>query len=201
MQFLHRFRLRIALLLTLSILACHPVPRPAQGPDATVSTPSDVGSTAETIFSYASWALPAIDIVVSLLPIPEPVKALIHGGIAVAQQTVLRLHTAVDTYRARHGGDARCELYASAGAVRDALFIVVDQIASAGYQPPVDIRTLVGSIGGLLDEALNDTTSHCADDAGLRAPSGNAGVARLDRVVDVARSRGVVLRPFPPVHQ
>lgn len=178
------------LCLAISLPGCHPPPSPGDTP---ASTPTTWLDTADTLDGVLSWALPASDAIVSMLPvIPADTKATVHRAFGVAIGARSAFHEALVVYRSR-GADA-CVAHAASGALTVALVGVARALGDAGWGMAPEIERALTALGGLGDELVQ----RC--DLGGGFASGGAGLrAQLLQVRLSASSRGVSLRPFPAI--
>lgn len=177
------------LAVTAAPIGCHTQPSPGDTPAVTPTTWLD---TADTVDVTLSWALPASDAVVSLLPIEPASKATVHRAFAVAIRAREGFHAALGVYRSR-GGDA-CAVHAAVGALTVALVGVATGLGDVGWGAAPEVERVITTLGGLGDEL----TQRCDLDAGF-ASSGAAVRSQLLAVRLAASSRGVSLRPFPAI--
>lgn len=178
---------------TLSVPAC---PRPHPVTDGGVSTPVSWVDTARQVSATLAWTLPALTVVVALLPIPVEIKAAIDRAIDVVRGVIPRFESAINVYITRGGGESPCEANAAAGALTDALVGIAQELGIAGWALAPEIDLLVSSLGGIADELL----PACNRDAGfLRV--GASYRTRLNAIPAAARARGVSLRPLPPLRR
>ena len=167
-----QFRALMFVVMVSLCVGCHPQPPPPT--DGAAVAPSTWADTAERVADVASWALPALRGAVSVLPLPEPVRAPIVLVLDELRVTGLgALRSAVAVYRERGGGSGRCEAYAALGALRAGLLTVCDRLSTAGYAWP-------SIVGGLIDAAAgagDQLAGACEVDAGLRSLGGEANAA------------------------
>lgn len=175
--------------VTAGPLACHPQPSPGDTPAATPTTWLD---TADTVDGVLSWALPASDAIVSMLPIEPASKATVHRAFAVAIRAREAFHEALIVYRSR-GGDA-CAVHAAVGALTVALVGVASGLGDVGWGTAPEVERVIAALGGLGDEL----SQRCDLDAGF-ASGGAAVRSQLLSIRLAASSRGVSLRPFPAI--
>lgn len=174
---------------TTAPVGCHPQPSPGDTPAV---TPTSWVDTAETVDGVLSWALPASDAIVSMLPIPAETKAAIHRALGVAIGARGSFHEALVVYRQR-GGDA-CVAHAASGALTVALVGVARALGDAGWGVAPEIERALTALGGLADELAQ----RCDLDAGY-ASVGAELRTQLLAIRLSATGRGVSLRSFPAI--
>lgn len=177
------------LAITAAPIGCHTPPSPGDTPAETPTTWLD---TADTVDVTLSWALPASDAVVSLLPIPADTKATVHRALGVAIGARGAFHEALVIYRER-GGDA-CVAHAASGALTVALVGVARALGDAGWGAAPEVERAITALGGLVDEL----TQRCDLDGGFNS----IGAEIRTQILAIrlsATGRGVSLRPFPAI--
>lgn len=184
------------LLMSVLLVAC---PRPLPGPDGG-TTPTSVMSVLEDINGVLTTVLPVAIVFFERFIPAGPTKAIVIQSAQVVVRVGNDWQRIATTYRER-GGDV-CGLYATSGALTDALVSLARALTQTGFGWGEEIEHLIRALGLLTDRLIGRCQVDGVD-AGALSWSGTVGdraAEQLQMFQDQARSRGVPLRPLPALN-
>lgn len=188
---------RVISLILCFVLVLTACPRPIPGPDGGVTNPTSVMSVIEDISSVLNTILPIALIFFERYVPAGPAKMAVITSTRVVIQVAGNWQQSAATYRER-GGEA-CVIYATSGALTDALVNLARSLASAGVGWGEEIERLIQALGLLTDRLIGRCQIDGVD-AGALSWSGAVGDRaheQLQMFRDQARSRGVPLLRLP----